>query len=323
MKSIKIIDEQTKTEGIPGNLTRSKQKYDYMVKYVVIGDEGVGKSSLIMKYTDNIYPADKINIDLKIKFTSIDKVILKEQLWEVPHQNLSKLKQNTRATRIHGIILTFDLTNEASLDYLDNYMKTINSDWEHTESPIPILVATKSDEQSERKISQELIDKFLEKYQIPVYVETSAKTGKNINAVFQNASKLFYDRYIKPYKNPQDPDKIKLITALEKYIHRIEEHKLSLTNPSPNFGYGFWFLKHDRAINRQANYLLAKELLADLKIPAKTILEVFSEIDTKRERIQSEKGLFSQYHLFWNGIHSTELNAIINEALNFSSPKIK
>lgn len=240
MTTIKIIDEHQSTDDSnPDTLeVLSKPKHDYLVKYVVMGDKGVGKSSLVLKYTDNIFSEEQnlpFDIDFKIKFTAIGGYKLKEQFWLNPYKP-------QRIMTLHGIILTFDLTDKASFEHLTDYMKVIAKGREFGIDPVIVLAGTKSDLISDRKIAQIDIDRFMEQNNIVAYVETSSKTGNNIQALFKTASLLAYDKFInldktdnkimydatknRYYSSAQD----KLKDVLKNILTALIEHPKYITN---------------------------------------------------------------------------------------------
>jgi hypothetical protein len=105
---------------------------------------------------------------------------------------------------------------------------------------------------------------------------------------------------------------------LETYIHRIEQYKTSSTSNEIDFSHGFRFFKQSRAINRKANYYLAKELLEQVNHPSETKQwsHEFSSENIKQRRLNIIKRdkLDESPNYKERGIHSTELNQIIKRA---------
>lgn len=113
-----------------------------------------------------------------------------------------------------------------------------------------------------------------------------------------------------------DERKKPLIKNLEKYIERIESYKGDFTAK-----FMFPFFKQSRAFNRRANYELAKQLLAELKDPFKSIEDIFSVdlIDKRKGLIAATQGTSSSdIDEMLRGINSDELNAVIEEAKRFT-----
>ena len=95
--------------------------------------------------------------------------------------------------------------------------------------------------------------------------------------------------------------------SLETYIERIQR----ATPLQPNFSHGFWVCKQSRAINREANYLLAQSLLQQLDAGEVPLDTIFSNINKKRHDLIVERRLNERADYVERGLHSSELNAAI------------
>lgn len=210
MTTIKIIDEHFPSDDTPEHLkTYSKSiKYDYLVKFLIVGDKGVGKTSLILKYVENTFleePPSTIVDNHVHKLSLINDAVIKGQFWDVPYTSQSL---TNRRSAIMGMILAFDLTNESSFNNLTTYINDLVKRRENGGSePVVILVGTKCDKRSERNVSQASIDEFIEKNQISAYVETSSKTGNNVHALFKTISMLVYNQFIRSETPESEKDK--------------------------------------------------------------------------------------------------------------------
>lgn len=111
-------------------------------------------------------------------------------------------------------------------------------------------------------------------------------------------------------EHQQEANKQSIINALDKYIKKIESHS---KENQPDFSHGFLFFKQSRAINREANYLLAKKLHSDLS-NGQSMTETFSEITKQRDTVIADKRLFNKSNYVHRDIHSSELNNIIKKA---------
>ena len=100
------------------------------------------------------------------------------------------------------------------------------------------------------------------------------------------------------------------IDKLAAYIDRIESYK---ANGKTDFSSGFWFFAGSRAVNRQANYLLAKKMLKELldNVP---VIDVFRDVDAMRNDIIKINQLNNNPDFVERGLNSSELNAIFSDA---------
>lgn len=161
--------------------------YDFLYKILLIGDSSVGKSSIIYKFSDNIFD-DKfittIGVDFKLKDIKINNKTAKLQIWDTAGQERFKTVSSTYYRGSHGIIIVFDLTNKESFNNIKYWINEINK-YTINQQPI-ILVGNKSD--LKRCVPIEKINSLSNKYDLP-YIETSAKYGDNIDHIFNLISK--------------------------------------------------------------------------------------------------------------------------------------
>lgn len=159
-------------------------KYDYLIKFVIIGDTNTGKSCLLQRFVDDTYTNDfisTIGIDFKVKTINIDDKIIKVQMWDTSGQCRFRSITNSYYRGAHGMIIAFDITNKKSFTNIERWMRDVKNFG--SENSIKILIGTKSDLIEERQISKEEIDTLVDELGIS-YIETSAKENNNINELF-------------------------------------------------------------------------------------------------------------------------------------------
>ena len=98
-----------------------------------------------------------------------------------------------------------------------------------------------------------------------------------------------------------------VVDSLNSYIKRIESYK---KGDRIDFTKNFWFFSASRGVNRQANYFLAKQLLAKV-IAGEELSELFSDVSQLRSEIISEKQLSKDPNYVDRGLNSSELNKAI------------
>lgn len=161
--------------------------YDVLFKVIMIGDTCVGKTSLLVKYIDNIFNENTIStigVDLKSMYIiNHNDNIVKLQIWDTAGQERFRTITNLYYKGTHAVILVFDLSVRSSFDNLNFWINHVNT---HCDSNISlVIVGNKSD--IDRKVSKEEITSFMEKNnKLNVsYVETSAKDNKSIENIFK------------------------------------------------------------------------------------------------------------------------------------------
>lgn len=307
------------TSPKPDAIKSSSSECDYIFKIHIIGDSGVGKSSLLLRFGHDTYTEgylSTIGFDFIVRDIEIDQKIIRTQVWDAPSKEKFRSITSAYYRGAHAAIAVFDLTDGASFNHVKDW---INDYREKKSSKANlILVGTKSDLYKTRVVSDEKIKEFMQKskYPIDAYIETSSKTGENVDKAFQTAAEIVFNSIAPKVNKPDPTDKKRqeLIEGLQKYINRIKSYKDIHNSEKLDFSYGFRFFKSSQAINREANYHLAKILLKKLEKTKESITSIFEHIEEKRNTIIKEKELFLKPHFKNRGINSDELNTLINSA---------
>jgi len=158
---------------------------------LLLGDSGVGKSSIIIRYTENTFSPNLMNsigVDFKLKNIVTNNKKVKLQIWDTAGQERFKTITTSYYKGAQAIVIVFDVTDKDSFDHLKNWMSDI--DKFAKEGIMKFLVGNKVDLTDKRVISSEQGMDFAKKYGID-YIETSAKGASNIDELFQTAAKNF------------------------------------------------------------------------------------------------------------------------------------
>lgn len=157
-------------------------------KIIVAGDTGTGKSSLIVKFTDNSFTNtfnSTIGVDFRTKALTVNGQIVRLYIWDTAGQERFKSITRSYYNTAEGIILTFDLTNKETFITLPTWLEEFEH-YEKLSCPI-LLVGTKSDMYNSKQINRMEIEAFIESYTPKFnmqYIETSAKNGRGIHEAF-------------------------------------------------------------------------------------------------------------------------------------------
>lgn len=157
---------------------------DYLFKVLLIGSSGVGKSSLLVRFaddmfTDNFMPT--IGVDFKIKTIEVDGKKIKLQIWDTAGQERFKTITASYYKGAHGIIVTYDITDKKSHQDVHNWMAEVEK---HAADNISrILVGNKSDLYDKRDVTTEQGQEMAEHYGVR-FLETSAKVSNNVEQAF-------------------------------------------------------------------------------------------------------------------------------------------
>jgi Ras-related protein Rab-11A len=175
------------------NDNNNQYNYDYLFKISLIGDSGTGKTSILLRFTEDNFKDNTqstIGVDFKIVSVSInDECKAKLQIWDTCGSERFKSLTSSFLKSCSVFILIFDLTKQKSFDNLENWIKLI---YETTSPKLLCLVGNKNDLHSERIVNQKDIDNFTNKYKLN-YIETSAKTAEHIEDLFIYITESLYN----------------------------------------------------------------------------------------------------------------------------------
>ncbi|MFW9825153.1 MAG: GTP-binding protein [Candidatus Thorarchaeota archaeon] len=164
------------------------EEYDYLFKSIVVGDGGVGKTALTLRFSKGFFTEDykmTIGVDFHVKTISINSnegpIRAKLQIWDTGGQERFSSIRPMYYRGSLGALLIFDLTNSASFDHLPGWIEEVRA---NVKIEIPLLlVGNKSDLVDQRAVSLEEINKFTHDFNL-YYMETSAKTGEGVGDCF-------------------------------------------------------------------------------------------------------------------------------------------
>lgn len=97
----------------------AKQQYDFMIRLIMVGDSEVGKTSLITRFTDEVFKAEHIatiGIDFRVKTLVIDGKNVKLQIWDTAGQERFRTITQSYYKGAQGVVLCYDCTNEKSFE---------------------------------------------------------------------------------------------------------------------------------------------------------------------------------------------------------------
>ncbi|XP_063723629.1 ras-related protein Rab-27A-like [Symsagittifera roscoffensis] len=175
--------------GVAGS-TGYSGDYDFLIKFLALGDSGVGKTCFLYQYTDKQFSSkfiSTVGIDFRerrITFKPTDQppsvkpYRIHLQLWDTAGQERFRSLTTAFFRDAMGFILLFDMTNEASFMNVRNWISQLQMH-AYCENPDIVLCANKEDISDIRKISYEQGKDMANKFGLP-YFETSAKTGVNV-----------------------------------------------------------------------------------------------------------------------------------------------
>ena len=162
----------------------SFQSYAYVFKFIIVGDSSVGKSCLLLQFTDKRFKATHdltIGVEFGSRTVSAKDQFIKLQIWDTAGQESFRSITRSYYRGSIGALLVYDITRRDSFDNLVRWLEEMR---ENAYSKMQIiLVGNKVDLEAEREVSFEEGQAFARKHQL-MFFETSAKTALNVEAAF-------------------------------------------------------------------------------------------------------------------------------------------
>lgn len=183
----------------------SDGEYDYLIKFLALGDSGVGKTSFLYQYTDAKFNSKfitTVGIDFREK-----RVVYKAsgpdgnagrgqrihlQLWDTAGQERFRSLTTAFFRDAMGFLLIFDLTNEQSFLNVRNWISQLQMH-AYCENPDIVLCGNKCDLEDQRAVKEDDARELAEKYGL-AYFETSAATASNVNKAVEMLLELIMKR---------------------------------------------------------------------------------------------------------------------------------
>ncbi|KAJ6686026.1 RAS-RELATED PROTEIN RABD2A-LIKE [Salix purpurea] len=181
---MKVLDYSERREGIQDE----NFALDYLFKLLLIGDSGVGKSCLLLRFADDSY------IESYISTIGVDFVngkTIKLQIWDTAGQERFRTITSSYYRGAHGIIVVYDVTDQESFNNVKQWLNEI--DRYASDNVNKLLVGNKSDLTANKVVSYETAKAFADEIGIP-FMETSAKDATNVEQAFMAMAAEIKDR---------------------------------------------------------------------------------------------------------------------------------
>ncbi|CAG9315832.1 unnamed protein product [Blepharisma stoltei] len=165
----------------------ARREYDYLFKLVIIGDSGVGKSCLLIRFADDSFTESyitTIGVDFRFRTLALEENSVKLQIWDTAGQERFRTITTAYYRGADGVMIVFDKTKRESFEHIDEWMEEVNR--HANENAIKMLVGNKSD--MEAAVSSQEADDKAKKFGIP-YIETSAKNAYQVDLAFMTMAR--------------------------------------------------------------------------------------------------------------------------------------
>jgi len=166
----------------------SAREYDHLFKLLIIGDSGVGKSSLLLRFADNTFSGSyitTIGVDFKIRTIDVGGEQVKLQIWDTAGQERFRTITSTYYRGTHGVIVVYDVQSAESFVNVKRWLHEIE---QNCDSVNRILVGNKDDCPEKKVVETTDARNFADQIKVTLF-ETSAKDNKNVEEMFSEITR--------------------------------------------------------------------------------------------------------------------------------------
>lgn len=170
------------------------ESYDHLFKLLLIGDAGVGKSSMLLRFTDDTFDdhlQSTIGVDFKVKMVQMEGKRIKMTIWDTAGQERFRTLTSSYYRGAQGIVLVYDVSRRDTFENLDLWLQEVEVySPSNGKEVVKLLVGNKIDK--ERVVSRKEAEAWA-KSKGMLFVESSAKTKIGIQQVFDEVVQKILD----------------------------------------------------------------------------------------------------------------------------------
>merc|ERR1712230_69661 len=160
------------------------RNYDFLIKLLLIGDSGVGKSCCLLRFSEDSFTPSFITtmgIDFKIRTIELDGKRVKLQIWDTAGQERFRTITTAYYRGAMGILLVYDVTDEKSFNNIRTWHANVEQ--HASEGVNKILIGNKCDWTDKKVITEQQGQELADELGLR-FLETSAKTNINVEEGF-------------------------------------------------------------------------------------------------------------------------------------------
>ncbi|MHA1263784.1 MAG: Rab family GTPase [Candidatus Helarchaeota archaeon] len=263
-------------------------EFDYLFKIIVVGDGGVGKTALTVRFAEGVFRDDykmTIGVDFSIKTINVSlngqSRRVKLQIWDTGGQERFSYVRPLYYKGAVGGLIVFDLTNRKSFENLERWFTEIANNC----VSIPVILVGNKCDLPDIEVSPAEIQALANTHKVP-YFESSAKSGQSVNAIFENLSKnlvMIEEGYIAQEEIDADAQKHK--EYIDKYMRLAEQAYEQINNT--NYQEALRLLKEAYYYAKEIEYQEGKKWIEE---QTQLILQILRQ--QEREAIGKDAAIY-------------------------------
>lgn len=171
---------------IPEYLEARDKTMEYIMKLVLLGEAGVGKTSLIYRFIEQRFSTDfksTLGVNLLKRVVDIDGNDVTCSIWDLGGQEAYKKLRKLYLDGASGALVVYDVTSLESFEKLNDWLSSFR---EIRGDQPALLIGNKIDLEKRRKVTTEDAQAYADENNYIEFIEASAKTGENVETAFKN-----------------------------------------------------------------------------------------------------------------------------------------
>jgi small GTP-binding protein len=167
----------------------SNTNYNFLFRYIIVGDMAVGKSCILLQFTDNKFRNQHeltIGVEFGAKTIEIDQKLVKIQIWDTAGQEAFQAITRTYYKGAVGALLVYDITRKETFLHATKWLEEVRNN--SSKNIVVILIGNKKDLEQKRQVSFEEGEQFAKENGL-LFLEVSAKTSLNVEDAFIHSAK--------------------------------------------------------------------------------------------------------------------------------------
>ena len=187
-------------------MTEEEENYNMIFKIVLVGDSGVGKTNLLLRYLKNEFNTQTkatVGVEFGNTKVQIDNALIKAQIWDTAGQERYRSITSAYYKGAHGALIVYDITRKDSFDSVEKWLSDLKNNGE--EKMVIMAIGNKCDMVNERVISTEEGEAKAQINNI-AFLETSALNATNVAKAFDELIQKLYVAFKKDFEDNDEDD---------------------------------------------------------------------------------------------------------------------
>ena len=165
-----------------------------MFKYIIIGDTDVGKSSLLLQFTEGVFQERRemtLGVEFGKRMIQIEDYDVGLEIWDTAGQESYLSITRSYYRNADGCILCFDLTRKSSFENMEMWLNEAKLHCNNKDLKI-MMIGNKADLVEKRSVSKEEAQAFVDKHKLDNYVELSCRDFEEVQNMFIDSAKSIF-----------------------------------------------------------------------------------------------------------------------------------